>query len=48
MAYKIQSKKGRPSASYKIRGIKGMTPKGFEFHEIKGKIIVFKKKGVKK
>lgn len=37
-------KKGRPSASFKVRGIKGLTPKGFVFHEIKKQKIIFKKK----
>lgn len=47
MAYKIKSKgKGRPRVSYKVRTIKGFTPRGFEFHKIdeKEKAIIFKKK----
>ena len=44
MAYKIKGK-GRPKATYKIRSIKGFTPKGFTFHKIskKTKSIVFKR-----
>ena len=51
MAYKIKSKKvakvkGRPKAEFKIRGIKGITPKGFKLHKInmKKKKVVFKRK----
>lgn len=47
MTYKIKSKKkGRPKQSFKMRSIKGMTPKGFELHKIDGKKkkIIFKKK----
>jgi len=48
MAYKIKSKKakGRPKAEFKIRGIKGITPKGFKFHKIniKKRRLVFKVK----
>jgi 6-phosphogluconolactonase (cycloisomerase 2 family) len=47
MAYKIKSK-GRPRATFKVRSVKGITPRGFKFHEIKGKIIVFKIKGKRK
>lgn len=43
MAYKIKKSKGRPKQSYKVRGIKGITPKGFTFHKIKKKEIVFKR-----
>jgi hypothetical protein len=45
MAYKIKKSKGRPREEYKIRGIKGFTPKGFTFHKInsKKKNIVFKR-----
>ena len=47
MAYKIKTRgKGRPKLNYKVRTIKGFTPKGFEFHEIneEEKKIIFKKK----
>lgn len=45
MAYKIKNKnKGRPKAHFKVRTIKGFTPRGFEFHEIEGKKIIFKRK----
>lgn len=47
MAYKIKSKKtGRPKVPYKVRTIKGFTPKGFEFHKIdeKENAIIFKRK----
>lgn len=48
MAYKIKKSrgKGRPKAIYKVRTIKGFTPKGFELDEIdeKNKVIKFKKK----
>ena len=40
-------KKGRPSVTFKVRGIKGLTPKGFIFHKIKEQNIIFKKKKVK-
>jgi hypothetical protein len=45
MTYKIKKSKGRPKQSYKVRGIKGITPKGFTFHKIKAKQkeIVFKR-----
>lgn len=44
MTYKIKTK-GRPKANYKIRGIKGITPKGFTFHKISNrkKAIIFKR-----
>lgn len=46
MTYKIKKSKGRPKATFKVRGIKGITPKGFDFHKInaKKKYIVFKRK----
>ncbi len=44
MTYKVKKKKGRPRASFKVRGIKGLTPKGFTFHKIKKRKIIFKKK----
>ena len=44
MAYQIKQKQGRPRSAYKVRTIKGFTPKGFRFHEIKGKSIVFKRR----
>ncbi len=48
MAFKQKlKKKGRPSVMFKVRGIKGLTPKGFTFHEIKKEKIIFKKKKVK-
>ena len=45
MTYKIKKSKGRPRATFKVRGIKGITPKGFTFHKIKKKEkhIVFKR-----
>jgi len=45
MAYKIKSTAGRKSQNYKLRGIAGLTPKGFKFHRIshKHKAIIFKK-----
>ena len=45
MAFKIKKKsspKGRPRADYKVRSIKGITPKGFdpsEYRIVNGKII---------
>lgn len=44
MTYKIKAK-GRPKSEYKVRSIKGFTPKGFTFHKIKHKKkeIVFKR-----
>lgn len=44
MAYTISKKKGRPHQEYKVRGIKGVTPKGFRFQEIKDHKIIFKRK----
>lgn len=45
MTFKIKKKKGRPKASFKVRGIKGLTPKGFRFvKKNKGKLIFKKKK----
>lgn len=44
MAYKISKKKGRPNAVFKVRGIKGLTPKGYKFIEHKKGKLVFKKK----
>lgn len=44
MAYKIKIKKGRPKVDYKVRDVDGITPKGFEFHEVRGKKIVYKRK----
>lgn len=45
MAYKIKKDRGRPKASFKVRSIKGICPKGFIFHKIsnKKKAIVFKR-----
>jgi len=47
MTFKIKSNKsrGRPKANFKVRSIKGITPRGFEFHKINGKekTISFKK-----
>ncbi len=48
MAYKFKVKskgRGRPSAVFKVRGIRGLTPKGFKLHKIslKKKRIIFKK-----
>lgn len=45
MTYKIKRSKGRPKADFKVRGIKGFTPKGFIFHKIhkNKKAIVFKR-----
>ena len=37
-------KKGRPLAIIKVRGMKGITPKGFKMHKIKKQKIFFKKK----
>ena len=48
MAYKIKRTRGRPKEMYKIRSIKGITPKGFAFDKIEGKKIKFKKKGYEK
>ena len=49
MAYKIKGKKGkgRPKATFKVRSIKGITPKGFDpnsYEIVKDKIIFNKKK----
>jgi len=44
MVHKINSKKGRPLAKIKVRGIRGMTPKGFEMDKIKREKIFFKRK----
>jgi hypothetical protein len=48
MAYKIKSRgKGRPKVKYKVRSIKGITPKGFNpnnYKIVNGKIIFQKKK----
>jgi len=44
MAYKIKKKKGRPRASFKIRGIKGLTPKGYRFVTKKKGKLIFKKR----
>lgn len=43
MAYKIKSK-GRKPENYKFRSVEGITPKGFEFEEIKGKKIIYRRK----
>ena len=37
-----KKEKGRPRATFKVRSIKGICPRGFKFHKIKGKKIVFK------
>jgi hypothetical protein len=44
MAYKIKTK-GRPKANYKVRGVKGITPKGFIFkhYSRKKQAFVFKR-----
>lgn len=45
MTFKIKKKKGRPRASFKVRSIKGLTPRGFKFiNKKKGKLIFKKKK----
>jgi len=45
MTFKIKpKKKGRPSASFKVRSIKGLTPKGFKYLSHKKGKLVFKKK----
>jgi hypothetical protein len=45
MAYKIKKKKiGRPRAYYKERGIKGLTPKGYEYMTKKKGKLIFRKK----
>jgi len=45
MAYNIKAKQGRPRQDIKYRTIRNFKAlKGFEFHEIKGKKIYFKKK----
>lgn len=51
MTFKQKAKKkGRPTSTFKIRSIRGITPKGFDpnnYRIVKGKII-FKKKRKKK
>lgn len=44
MTYSIKTK-GRPKATYKVRSIKGITPKGFKFHKLshKTKSVTFKR-----
>lgn len=37
-------KKGRPRASFKVRSIKGLTPKGFKYLQHKKGKLIFKKK----
>ncbi len=37
-------KKGRPLAKIKMRGIKGLTPRGFKIIKVNKKKITFKKK----
>ncbi len=46
MVVKKKLKKGRPLTNFKIRNIKGITPKGFKIKEINVKInkIIFKRK----
>jgi hypothetical protein len=45
MAYTIKQKQGRPRQNVKYRTIRNFKAlKGFEFQEIKGKKIYFKKK----
>jgi len=45
MVFKTKSKKkGRPSASFKVRSIKGLTPKGFKYMDYKKGKLIFKKK----
>ena len=45
--YKIKTK-GRPKATYKVRSMKGITPKGFVPHRYsrKTKSFVFKRENV--
>ncbi len=43
MRLKTKPKRGRPLREYKVRGIKGMTPRGFEFYEINEDEILFKR-----
>ncbi len=44
MVFKEFKKKGRPLANFKIRSIKGITPKGFKMDKMNKKKIFFKKK----
>lgn len=44
MAYQTKTKKGRPYQEYKVRSIKGITPRGFKIHEVKKNKIIFKRK----
>ncbi len=44
MAEKEKSKKGRPLSKVKVRGIKGLTPRGFRIHKINKDKLVFKKR----
>lgn len=45
MAYKLKSKAGRKKSTYKERGIKGFTPKGFVpvKYSRKKKAFIFKR-----
>lgn len=43
MAYSIK-KRGRPKNDYKVRNVEAITPKGFKFHSVKGKKIIYKRK----
>ena len=48
MAYGIK-KRGRRKGSvqeYKVRGIKGLTPKGYHFERSEGEKLVFKRKSI--
>ncbi len=40
----VFKKKGRPLGIFKIRGIEGITPRGFKMHKINIRRITFKKK----
>lgn len=44
MVFKEFKKRGRPLANFKVRSIKGITPKGFKIDKINRKKIIFKKK----
>jgi len=46
MAFKIKKSKGRPKSEFKVRSIRGITPKGFnskDYDVVKGKIIFRRK-----
>lgn len=44
MTYKIKRKRGRPKNTYKVRSVKGITPKGFIFDKLENGRLKFKKK----